>query len=256
MPSGKSTRICFFRRSISRQMDSANGTSYFFPSGRRTFSSTPPPPSYASIVSPRSRPSLSTRCRPTRSWRKNSFLSRRRAFSSGISMVHCRSASTSVIPANFNSARSPCARADSIVASRVWDSSGETRMTFDRCWKRSKESVQGSTLTSPRIPCGLRMTPSAMRLVKNIEDVAPSRFLSGGIQESSHCPRRAALTDDDFAEVELGDLELDDRCLIAFVRPDSYRVGIVDELFGDEFDELFHLNFLRSDLTVGDSCAP
>ena len=129
-------------------------------------------------------------------------------------------------------------------------------MTFESSWKRSKESVQGSTLTSPRIPCGLRMTPSAMRLVKNIEDVAPPRFLSGSVQECPHCAGRAALTADDFAEVELGDFELDDRRLIALVRPDPYRVGIVDERFGDELDQLFHLNFLRRDLTVGESCAP
>ena len=95
-----------------------------------------------------------------------------------------------------------------------------------------------------------------MASVKNIEDVAPSRFLSGGGQESSHCARRAALPADDFAEVELGDLELDDRRLIALVRPDSYRVGIVDERFGDELDEPFHLRFLIRDLTVGESCAP
>ena len=129
-------------------------------------------------------------------------------------------------------------------------------MTFDSSWKRLKESVQGSTLTSPRIPCGLRMTPSAIRLIKNIEDVAPPRFLSGGGQQRAHCARRTALAADDFAEVELRDFQLDDRRLIALVRPDSYRVGIVDERFGDELDELFHLNLLRSDLTVGESCAP
>jgi len=99
------------------------------------------------------------------------------------------------------------------------------------------------------------MTPTAIRLVKNIEDVAPPRFLSGGGQERSHCARRAALPADDFAEIELGDLELDDRRLIALVRPDSHRVGIVDERFGNELDEFLHLNFLSRDLTVGESCA-
>ena len=95
-----------------------------------------------------------------------------------------------------------------------------------------------------------------MRLVKNVEDIAPTRFLSGGGQQRAHCARRAALAADDFAEVELGDFQLDDRRLIALVRPDSHRVGIVNERFGDELDELFHLNFLSRDLTVGESCAP
>lgn len=100
------------------------------------------------------------------------------------------------------------------------------------------------------------MTPSAIRLVKNIEDIAPSRLLSGGCQESSHCARRAALPADDFAEIGGGDLELHHRRLIALMHPDSHRVGIVDERFGDELHQLFHLNFLRRDLTVGESCAP
>src|SRR5712691_6470253 len=211
------------------------------------------------MTSPQSAPLLSMRCAPMRSCRKySSALSFRAAFS-GISMVHCRSSWISsgvLISANFTSARSRCGRLDSIVTSRVRSSSGDTRVTAESSAKRLISSVHGSTFASPRTPCALRMTPTAIRLIKNIEDISPARFLTGSREQRAHGARRAALTPDDFSEVVGGDLELDDGGLVALVRANSHRVGIVDQRLGDELDQLFHLAFLRSDFTVGDSCAP
>src|SRR5207253_5095420 len=188
-----------------------------------------------------------------RSCKKNSLAPRLRASSSGISIVHWRSDSISsgeLMSANFSSARSRCSRADSIRACRVCDSSGETRMTFDSSSKRSNESVHGSTCASPRTPCALRMTPTAIRLVKNIEDVSAPRFLSGSRKQRANGAGRPALTADHFSEVGRGDLDLDDRRLVTVVRPDSDGVGIIHERFGDELDELFHFSFLRRAVSV------
>src|SRR3989442_7231654 len=107
-----------------------------------------------------------------------------------------------------------------MVTSRVRSSSGETSVTVESSSNRSAELVQGSTLASPRTPCALRMTPTAMRSpmagsVQDIEDVAPPGLLTGRRQKRAHGAGGAALAPDDFAEVLRGDLELDDGRLVA-----------------------------------------
>src|SRR5207248_4948517 len=116
-------------------------------------------------------------------------------------------------------------------------SSGDTSVTFFSFSKRFGESVHGSTLASPRTPCALRITPMAMRSpmagsVQNVEDVAAAALLSCCREQRPDGARRAALTANDFAEIVGGDLELDDGGLIALVRADPHRVGLVDERFG------------------------
>src|SRR4051812_17965640 len=103
---------------------------------------------------------------PMRSCRKYSFSSSLRASLSGISTVQLRSGSTSSgasMPSNFTSARPPWMRTPVMRASRVEASSGETSVTVMRSSKRSGELVHGSMLASLRTPCGLRMTPTAIR---------------------------------------------------------------------------------------------
>src|SRR5712692_6172229 len=148
-----------------------------------------------------------------------------------------------------------------MVTARVRSSSGETSVTAESCWKRSAESVHGSTLASPRTPCALRMTPTAMRSpmagsVQDVEDEAAPDLLTGRRQQRAHGARGAALPPDDFAQVLLCDLELDDGRLVALVRADSHRVGIVDQGLRHELDQFLHFVFFRRDFTVGDNCAP
>src|SRR5438128_1193313 len=93
------------------------------------------------------------------------------------------------------------------------------------------------------------MTPMAMRSpmagsIQNVEDVAAPLFLARRGQQGANCARGAALAPDDFAEVGGSDLQLDDGGLVALVGANSHGVGIVDERFRDELDQLLHLLLL------------
>src|SRR5436853_425281 len=155
-------------------MPAANGTSNSAPPCR-TLSSTPPPPSYASMTSPRAFPSASKRC---------------------ASFVH---GSTLASP------RTPCGLR--MIPSAIIGRGGQSA---ERGWlpgRRHEPSSDGhAAARTPRAPCDL---------VKNIEDVAPPLLVSGGVEQRAHGACGAALAADHLAEVVGGDHELDHRGLVA-----------------------------------------
>src|SRR5689334_8385258 len=90
------------------------------------------------------------------------------------------------------------------------------------------------------------MTPTAMRSatggsVESVEDGAAAALLPGRREERAERAGGAPLPADDFAEVVGRHLQLDDELIAAIVRAGVDRVGIVDERFGDELDQITQL---------------
>src|SRR5437016_2900845 len=89
------------------------------------------------------------------------------------------------------------------------------------------------------------MTPTAMRSgtaasVENVENGAAAALLSGRREKRTERACGAPLSSDHFAEVAGSHFQLDDELIAPVVRGGLNRVGVVDERFGDELDELTH----------------
>src|SRR5437660_11344464 len=89
------------------------------------------------------------------------------------------------------------------------------------------------------------MTPTAMRSgtaasVENVENGAAAALLPGRREKRAESARGAPLPSDHFAEVVGRHFQLDDELIAAIVCGGLNRVGVVDERFGDELDQLFH----------------
>src|SRR5205085_12272639 len=83
---------------------------------------------------------------------------------------------------------------------------------------------------------GRRYTES----IQNVEHGAAAALLSGRREERAERAGGAPLASDHLAEVVGRYFQLDDELVAAIVGAGVDRVGVIDERFGDELDEIFH----------------
>src|SRR5471030_1931381 len=103
------------------------------------------------------------------------------------------------------------------------------------------------------MPCGFRITPTAMRVpascsagplmdasVDDVEHVTTPRASRGSRQKDPHRSSRTTLPTDDLAQIGLGDFQLQNRLMVSLHRTYPHGVRVVDERLRDELDQLFH----------------
>jgi hypothetical protein len=80
----------------------------------------------------------------------------------------------------------------------------------------------------------------------NLEVESPLQFHPCGTQNNPNGPGRPSLFSDDFPEIFRSDLELQDAGLFSFELGNLYLFRVVNECFGDQFNEFFHRDLLKA----------